>query len=217
MDSQIIIPILGFAAFIVTLTAHEFSHALGGFLLGDETAKRYGRLTLNPLAHIDPIGTILIPLIGTLGGIPLIGWAKPVPFNPYNLKHGKWGAVIVSLAGPFANLVVATLAMLLTLLVTGPMGLMPDNLLVIFLSYLVMVSLALAVFNLLPVPPLDGSRLLHVILASPKHRNLLIFLETRGPLILLLAIFLDFSTGGHVLGAIFGTVFSAFFWLFGVR
>jgi Zn-dependent protease len=216
MTPDITIIILSFVAFIIALTTHEFAHALVGYLQGDETAQRHGRLTLNPIAHIDPIGTILMPLLGSFSGLPFIGWAKPVPFNPYNLKHGKWGAVAVALAGPGMNLLVACLTMGLLLFIIGPLALTSDNLLTIFLSRIVIVSLGLAVFNLLPVPPLDGSRLLIAIFDGPEHANIRRIIETKGPLFLLGLIILDYMMNGRLIGPIFDTVFKAFFWLFGL-
>jgi Zn-dependent protease len=213
MSNSLIVALLGFVAFIITLSAHEFAHALAGHFLGDETARRAGRLTLNPLAHIDPIGTVLIPILGSLSGLPLIGWAKPVPYNPYNLKHGKWGAVIVAFAGPVTNVIVAALAMTMYLALAPSLS--QDNLLVVLLADLVMVSLSLALFNLIPVPPLDGSRLLLSIFDAPRHRSLRLFVETRGPLILILIVFADFFTDGRLLGPIFQGFFHTFFWLFG--
>lgn len=217
MPPSLILTVLGFVAFIVVLTVHEYSHALVGYLEGDETARRYGRLSLNPLVHIDPVGTIVIPLLGSLGGIPLIGWAKPVPFNPYNLKHGKWGAVAVALAGPGSNIVLAAVALGGFFLVMGPLGLPAENLLVVFLSRIVMISLALAVFNLLPVPPLDGSRLVTTLLDKPQHQKLRLAIETRGPIALLLIVFADFALGGRILGPVFSAFFNAFFWMFGMK
>lgn len=216
MTPDLIITLLSFVAFIVALTTHEYAHALIGYLQGDETARRYGRLTLNPVAHIDPIGTILMPLLGSFSGLPFIGWAKPVPFNPYNLKDGKWGAVAVALAGPGMNLLVACLAMGLLLATIGPLGLAGDNLLPIFLSRLVIVSLGLAVFNLIPVPPLDGSRLVVSLLDSPQHAELRRNIETRGPLVLIIIVFLDYLMNGRLIGPLFNAVFNAFFWIFGM-
>lgn len=217
MSTDFTLIILGYAAFLVALTTHEFAHALVGYLQGDETARRFGRLTLNPLAHIDPIGTVLMPLLGSISGLPFIGWAKPVPFNPYNLKSGKWGAIAVALAGPGMNLVVACLAMALFLVTVGPLGLTADNLLPIFLLRLVIVSLGLAVFNLLPVPPLDGSRLVTSFFDGPEHARLRQTIETKGPLFLLGLVFLDYLLNGAIISPIFNAVFNAFFSLFGLK
>jgi Zn-dependent protease len=217
MSPDFTLIILGYVAFLIALTTHEFAHALVGYLQGDETARRFGRLTPNPIAHIDPIGTILMPLLGSFSGLPFIGWAKPVPFNPYNLKHGKWGAVAVAIAGPGMNLLVAFLAMGLFFVAVGPMGLTSDNLLSIFLLRLVIISLGLGVFNLLPVPPLDGSRLITSFFDGPQYARLRHTVETKGPLFLLGLVFLDYFLNGRLIGPIFNAVFTAFFGLFGLK
>jgi Zn-dependent protease len=212
---EFLVIIVKFLAFVITLTVHEFSHALAGYYLGDETAKRLGRLTLNPIPHIDPVGTIIFPLLGMFTAGPVFGWAKPVPFNPYNLKYGKWGAVMVAMAGPVSNLAVAILATSVLLLLTRVFGLAANNLLAVFLVFLGMISLVLAVFNLIPVAPLDGSRLVSAILDAPKYRQARMFLETRGPLILLAIIAVDFFTRVSILGTVFSAVIGGFYWVFG--
>jgi Zn-dependent protease len=204
------------AALLVSLSTHEYCHALVGYLLGDHTAKRAGRLTLNPAAHIDPVGTILVPLVGALSGFPVIGWAKPVPFNPYNLKHGKWGPVMVALAGPISNFLMAGIYLVLLRLAIFTFDFSQTNLLVLFLTLLVMVNVVLGIFNFIPVPPLDGSKLLHAFLSAPKYRNKLIWLETRGPLVLLLIIFGDYLLGLHILSRIFTTAVNTVFALGGL-
>ncbi|MDD5251919.1 MAG: site-2 protease family protein [Patescibacteria group bacterium] len=207
--------LLSVAALLVSLTVHEYCHALVAYFLGDETARRYGRLTLNPAAHIDPIGTILIPLFGILTGLPVIGWAKPVPVNPYNLRHGKWGGVIVSLAGPASNFTIAILSLLLLRVAMSVVGLGETNLLVLFLYALATISISLGVFNLLPVPPLDGSALLERLFDHPRYRPMLVFLETRGPFLLLMLVFLDSFLPFSILGWLFNGVAGFIFRLVG--
>ena len=149
--------ILTLILFFFALTIHEFSHGWVAWKLGDPTAKNAGRLTLNPLAHIDPIGTIFLPLMLIMTHSPFIfGWAKPVPVDFYNLRNPKRDMVWVGLAGPMANIALAiVLSFFLKILVlTG------DNPLSAILSYAIMINLLLAVFNALPIPPLDGSRVL---------------------------------------------------------
>ena len=162
-------------AIMVGLTAHEFAHGWVADQLGDPTARRAGRLTLNPLAHIDPIGLLLLYLAG-------FGWAKPVPVNPYNFRDGRRGLLLVSLAGPLANIVVAVLAALLLGLggSIGPVG--AD-----ILQVMVWINVVLAVFNLLPVPPLDGSKVLAGLL--PGRQEWLLWLEQYGIILLLLLVF----------------------------
>ena len=146
---------------LVTLAAipfHEVGHALAAWLLGDPTAKREGRISLNPFRHFDLVGTLCIVFAG-------VGWAKPVNTDPRNFKNPKWGMALTALAGPVANLVLAYLAMVVWKLVyywapvTGATVFAAR-----FLQYLVMMDVSLAVFNLLPVPPLDGSRILLAVL-----------------------------------------------------
>lgn len=214
MKSPAII-VVSLIAFTVSVIFHEFCHALAGHLLGDDTAKRYGRLTLNPLPHIDTLGTVILPIIGALTSLPVIGWAKPVPFNPYNLKYGKWGAVLVALAGPTSNIVVAATSVLALRVLVGSLGLGPNNLLAVFLVLLVVISVVLAVFNLLPVNPLDGSRLVSALLDAPKYDKTRAFLETKGPILILIIILLSSFGPVPFLGNMYTYVIVGFFKLFG--
>ena len=149
--------ILTLILFFFALTIHEFSHGWVAWKLGDPTAKNAGRLTLNPLAHIDPIGTIFLPLMLIMTHSPFIfGWAKPVPVDFHNLRNPKRDMVWVGLAGPMANITLAVILsfFLKILVLTG------GNPLSAILSYAIIINLLLAVFNALPIPPLDGSRVL---------------------------------------------------------
>ncbi|MEK7136233.1 MAG: site-2 protease family protein [Patescibacteria group bacterium] len=131
--------------------------------LGDNTAKQAGRLTLNPLPHIDPLGSIILPFFMSLlpGGV-IFGWAKPIPYNPYNLRAGKWGPALVALAGPVSNLILATVfglgvrfSSIFSISSVEVLGLMQT---------IVLMNIVLAIFNLIPIPPLDGSKILFAIL-----------------------------------------------------
>jgi Zn-dependent protease len=182
------------AAILIALTFHEFSHALAAHLLGDQTAKRAGRLSLNPFVHLDMIGFLALVLIG-------FGWGKPVPYNPYNLRFPRWGSALVAAAGPVSNILMVVvfgtiLKFVYPLLPSG-------NLLVEFLVLLVELNLILCIFNLIPVPPLDGSKFLLSALAAPEHYKARFFLETRGPLLLLGFIILDNLSGLNLLSTIF--------------
>ena len=157
-------------AFLLAIAFHECCHAWMADRLGDPTARSQGRVTLNPIAHLDPIGTVLIPLLIIItGGGFLIGWAKPVPVNPYNLRHIKRDYMLVSLAGPASNIASAIVFALLfhmvvfvskTIHLPGAIG----EPVVLFLVAAVQLNLILAFFNLIPVPPLDGSGILQGLL-----------------------------------------------------
>lgn len=141
---------------LFSVIVHEVSHGYAALWLGDPTAKYEGRLTLNPLKHLDPIGSFIVPLLGYLSGGIIIGWAKPVPFNPFNLRNQKWGEAIVAIAGPLSNIFIA---IVFALIIRGSNGLMGESF--IFLaSYVVFINIILALFNLTPIPPLDGSKIL---------------------------------------------------------
>jgi Zn-dependent protease len=141
-------------ALLAAITVHEFSHAWTAHRLGDDTAKNVGRITLNPLAHLDPLGSVMM-LITTLTGLG-IGWGKPVPVATHRLRYGpRVGHGLVSLSGPTSNLLAATVFALITRIILGLWPSAPDPVLDI-LTYLVLVNIVIALFNLLPVPPLDG-------------------------------------------------------------
>jgi len=145
---------------------HEVSHGIVALWLGDPTAKYMGRLTLNPAKHIDPVGSILVPLISKLTLGFAFGWAKPVPYNPYNLRDQRFAPAIVGLAGPVSNILIAlTFGFFLRIfLITGAVPLSGEGFLFSFFYYAIIINLILAVFNLLPIPPLDGSKLVFAVL-----------------------------------------------------
>lgn len=197
LDQPVILFLL-LAVWAITLSAHEFAHAAVAVALGDETPRRMGRYTLNPLAHLDILGTLLVFLIG-------FGWAKPVPFDPNRLRLRRWGSTIVSLAGPGANLALIVIFGTVNLLLVGRLGV--SNLLIIFIILMVKVSTILLIFNLIPVPPLDGSKALLALLAAPKHVRTRYLLVTQGPFILLGLILLDTLFG---VGIFFGLIDAPF-------
>lgn len=184
-----------FIAIIVGLTIHEFSHAFVANYLGDPTAKYAGRLSLNPIRHLDPLGTVLLVIfVFTLGfGF---GWGKPVPVNPYNLKH-RYGELLVSLAGPFSNFLLSILTILLLAILPPSLtaGWSQDFFKLFYA--IVLVNVMLGVFNLLPIPPLDGSKVLFDLLpaGNTELRN---SLEKYGIIILLVVIFFGLGILGSI-------------------
>ncbi len=161
MEINLIVTIaITLGVILISMTLHEAMHAFVGFWLGDDTAQREGRLTLNPIKHIDPFLTIILPLGLALIGAPIFGGAKPVPFNPDRVKFGDWGAALVALAGPLTNFVFAFVGFGIWAIVgTPPVTELGGQILLTFVS----VNLGFFVFNILPIPPLDGSRLLYAV------------------------------------------------------
>lgn len=155
-----------FVVLIASLTFHEAAHAWTANLLGDSTARLLGRLSLNPTVHVDPIGTILFPLIAIVTGAPLIGWAKPVPVDMRNLKDPKRDFALVALAGPVSNLILAVAGAAVIMAVFGGdrSALREGDPVALGLFYFVLINVLLAVFNMIPIPPLDGGNVLIGIL-----------------------------------------------------
>jgi Zn-dependent protease len=161
---------------IASLSVHEAAHAFAADRLGDPTARHLGRLSLNPVVHVDPIGTLLFPLIAFLTNVPLIGWAKPVPVDMRHLKHPKRDFALIAAAGPASNLVMAAIgavALKFARDAAGPgdiaAGAITDPLLPLFFTFTI-VNVLLAVFNMIPVPPLDGGNVLLGVLPSAPAR-----------------------------------------------
>ena len=208
------VPLISLLAVVLGITIHEFSHALSADLLGDSTARYQGRLTLNPVAHFDPVGGLMI-LVSSLTGFGF-GWGKPVPVNPYRLRFGpRVGMALTSFAGPFSNILLATLLSAPLRLVNS----MPSQLyLALFTA--VSVNVALAVFNLLPVPPLDGFSVLQGLLSSLRTRwaieatNFMDRVASQGPLIFMLLLFADRALPGRgIIWTVLGPLHRLLMWL----
>ena len=183
---------------LLALTFHEYAHAFVANMYGDDTAKQRGRLTLNPIRHLDPLGTIMIFLVH-------FGWAKPVPVNPLKLKNPKKDMLWISAAGPLANIVLALVSGFLLRLIFATIGI-PDQhsitgLLIFMMIMSLQINLALAIFNVLPIAPLDGSKILFGLLPS-KHEGKIQFLERYGPFILIGLIVFGQFTGVSILGGL---------------
>jgi Zn-dependent protease len=214
MDSAIP-AIFQIAVLIFSVVIHEVSHGLVALMLGDPTAKHLGRLTLNPLKHLDPFGSVILPLLLVLARSPfLIGWAKPVPYNPYNLRNpfsrfgtrNDWGPALVGAAGPLSNIFIALIfgAGIRALAIFGGGSLILQNLAEIF-GLIVLINLVLAIFNLVPIPPLDGSKVLFALMPY-QWRGVEVFLQQYGFFLLLIFIFF-FS---HLLFPIVSLLFRLF-------
>lgn len=168
--------------FIFSVIIHEVSHGYVAYLQGDNTAKFKGRLTLNPIPHIDLFGSIILPLILIFSGSSMVvGWAKPVPFNPYNLRNQRWGEAMVAMAGPLSNIFIAFVFGIIIRLSLFPSLLNP-------FIYIVLINLVLATFNLVPIPPLDGSKILFSLFPN-KFLEAREFMERNGLFILIFFIF----------------------------
>jgi Zn-dependent protease len=169
---------------IMSVVVHEVSHGYAADALGDPTPRLQGRLTLNPLKHLDLFGSVLFPALSYMVGGIIFGWAKPVMINPYNLKARKWGEAIVAFAGPLSNILLAVVFSML-IRFASPLGL--SQAFVTFSMTIVVMNIVLAIFNLIPIPPLDGSKILFAILPA-RFMHIRMKLEQYGFMIVLLFI-----------------------------
>lgn len=196
-----------FLALIFSIIIHEVSHGFAAEALGDPTARLQGRLTLNPLPHIDPIGSVILPAILVITGSPLLfGWAKPVPFNPYNLRNKRWGEALVAGAGPAANVFIAVIFAFIVRFGIGGLSVSFISLAAI----VVYINVLLALFNLIPIPPLDGSKLLKSVLpfrASLSYQRFEVFIQQAGFIGMFLFLYLIITLIGPAFHAFVSYVF----------
>lgn len=170
---------------IFSVVVHEVAHGYAALWLGDTTAHYAGRLTLNPIKHMDFLGSFLVPLLLSFSGV-IFGWAKPVPYNPYNLRNRRWGELLVAIAGPVSNIILALIFGIFIRLISPDLAQMTS--LVFVAAMIVQVNLVLAIFNLIPVPPLDGSKILFSIMPD-QYGKVRFALERFGFIFILFFVF----------------------------
>lgn len=196
---------------LCSMVLHELAHGVVAYWLGDETAKEDGRLTLNPVKHIDPVMSILVPVLLYMSGGPIFGGAKPVPVNTRNLRFGAWGMALVAIAGPITNFLIAFVSFLIGywtgwLYSNGVVG-------TIFLE-LVLVNLGFGIFNLIPIPPLDGSRVLYALAPDAVREGMEKFEKIGIIVVMILVIAFPGVISKIMLGGIQGML-TGFYWLVG--
>lgn len=204
---DVLIIIIGIAGFILAVILHEVAHGFVAEKLGDPTARLMGRLTLNPIKHIDILGSIVLPLTLIILRSPFVfGWAKPVPIEPYNLRNPKKDLALISLAGPLTNLAFATI---LSIFLRILLSIFPNFGATNMFFYLIQFNVVLAIFNLLPISPLDGSKVLTGLLPEKKAHSFNNFMSKFGMILIFLLIFPSFG-GGSLLGIITSPIINFF-------
>lgn len=206
--------LIAFIIILISMVFHEFAHGVVAYWLGDDTAKEQGRLTINPMKHLDPFLSVLLPLMLALSGGPIFGGARPVPVDSRNLKHGVWGMALVAIAGPLTNFLLAFVAFLIgwyTGSFTGGAGIWGE-----ILGDVVAINLGFGVFNLLPIPPLDGSRVLYAI-APDGVREVMARMENWGIIIVMLLIVFFPRFVSAIMGGAISGILEAFYWIVGMR
>lgn len=214
MTEYVVGVLIAFVIVLVSMVFHELAHGLVAYWLGDDTAKSEGRLTLNLTKHLDPFLSILLPLMMFISGGPVFGGAKPVPVNSRNLKHGVWGMALVAIAGPLTNFVLALVGFLIGYytgaFMTGA-GIWGE-----ILADVVTINLGFGVFNLIPIPPLDGSRVLYAI-APDGVRNVMAQMERWGILVVMFLVVLAPGVISAIMGGAINGILEVFYWIVGVR
>lgn len=213
MNINILYILLVFVIVVGSVILHELSHGIVAYWLGDNTAKDAGRLTLNPIKHIDPYMSILVPVVLYILRAPVFGGAKPVPINPQNLKWKEWGMALVAFAGPFMNFLLAFIFFLIghfTGLIYGSFGELTE----FIFKQIVFINLGFMLFNLIPIPPLDGSRVLYAI--SPDSvRNFLLVIEQYGIFIVYMMILFFSNVFSQLMIGGMDAVLGFFYWIVG--
>ena len=203
MDITYVLVVLGLI--LISMTLHEAMHAFVGYWLGDDTAKLEGRLTLNPIKHIDPFLTILLPLTLAILGAPIFGGAKPVPFNPARVRHDEWGAAMIAAAGPLTNLLLAFISFGVWVVV----GLPTEGIWALIIQAAIYVNLGFFIFNIIPLPPLDGSRVLYALAPEFVRRGMEV-IERQG----LILVFILVLVASPVIGLFIGSASNFFIAIF---
>lgn len=184
---------------LISLSVHEFAHAYAAFKQGDQTARQAGRLTLNPVAHVSLTGFLMLLFVG-------FGWGKPVPFNPMMVRNKRFGPLLIALAGPLSNLIMAVFGGVIWRLLIEFAVVPPGNLLLTFMELFVILNVILMLFNLIPIPPLDGSKILRAIFYQPKYEGMHRILESQGPTFLIILLVLDAFTNVGIFSWLFNGV-----------
>lgn len=213
MRTNILAMAVVFVVVLISMIFHELAHGFMAYFLGDDTAKEEGRLTLNPLKHLDPVLSVALPLLLFMTGGPIFGGAKPVPVNSKNLKYGVWGMAMVAVAGPLMNFMIVFVAFLVGYY-TG--WLEAPGLIGVIFDYLVLINLGFGVFNLIPIPPLDGSRVLYAI-APDGVREAMSGMEKWGIMVVLLLVVVFPSFISMIMGGAMEGILRFFFWIVGVH
>lgn len=200
---DILIIIFGIIGFIYTIIIHEVSHGIVAERLGDPTARLTGRLTLNPIKHVDILGSILVPLTLFFIKSPILfGWAKPVPVDPYNLQHPKKDMALISLAGPLSNIV---MAIVLSVFLRIFLVVFPSNSIITVFFYLIQFNIILAIFNLIPIHPLDGGKIVAGILPERQAKSFNNFLRKYG-IIIIFVLLVPFFGGAPLISTIINPI-----------